>query len=88
MWKTRHVDIVGGKIEEERMIAVFLDEVDGVGSDGVGDVLVFPQCLTATLHITDSADAVHDRHIVAVARLHIIAQLRIVLSGRFAREVL
>ena len=31
--------------------------------------------------LPDSADAVHDRHIVAVARLHIIAQLRIVLSG-------
>lgn len=42
MWETRHVDIIGGKIEEERIVAVLLDEVDGMGSDGIGDVLVFP----------------------------------------------
>ena len=36
------MDIIGGKIEEERIVAVLLDEVDGMVGDGIGDVLVFP----------------------------------------------
>ena len=82
-----HVDIVGSEIHEEGFLLVLVDEVDGMGGDGVGDVLVFPKRFAAALHIADAADAVDDAHVVSVARLQVVKQFRIGTPRRFAREI-
>lgn len=67
---------------------MLLDVVDGVASYRVGDVLVLPQRLTTTLHISDASDAVHYRLVVSVRRTQVVAQLWMLARRRFALEVL
>ena len=58
MRKSRNMDIICGKVHEERCIAVLLDEFNRMGSYAVGNVLVLPKRLAATLHVTYASDAV------------------------------
>ena len=90
MRETWHMYVVGAEVHEERIVLIGLDEVDSVRCDRVGDVLVLPQSLAATLHISYTADAVDDRLVVTAARcrLQIVQQFGVVLASRFAREVL
>ena len=84
------MDVVRAKIEEERLIAVFFEEAYGMLRYAVGNVLIFPQCLTASLHISDASDAIYNRMVVTVvwAGFQIIEQFGIVAPGRFARKIL
>ena len=43
--------------------------VDGISSDGVGDVLVFPQSLSASFHIANARNAIDNAHVVPMRRL-------------------
>ena len=63
------------------------DKFYGMRSDGIGNVFIFPQCLTAALHITDSTDAIHDSHVMTMTRFLVIKQFRIVASGRFTFKI-
>lgn len=62
------------------------DKTDGMGSDGIGNILIFPECLSPSLHITDTPDTVHNCHIVSVTRFQIIKQLRMIFPQRFPFE--
>ena len=60
MWITRHMDIVGTHIEEERLVLILLDELNGMCGNRVGYILVLPQRFTTTLHVTNATDSIHD----------------------------
>lgn len=51
---------------------MLLNEADGMGGDGVGYVFVFPQGFASSFHETDAADAVHNGHVVPVARFQVV----------------
>ena len=70
MRHTRHVDIVRREIEKERLVAIVLDEVDGMLRKHIGDVLIVPAGRFAAGHVADAADAVDDRVVVTVRRFH------------------
>ena len=72
MWEAGDMHIVGGKVHEKRLILVLLNEADGMGGDGVGYVFVFPQGFASSFHKTDAADAVHNGHVVSVARFQVV----------------
>ena len=67
----RHVDVVRGEIEEERLVLVPLDEADGLLRERVGHQFIDPPRRLAAAHPADAADAVDDGVVVAVARLHL-----------------
>ena len=79
----RDVDVVGREVEEERPGLVPLDERDGLARERVGHVLVLPEGRLAALHVADPADAVDDRHVVAVAGME-PQQLGVGLARRLA----
>ena len=64
------MDVMRREIEKEWLVAIVLDEVDGVLREHVGHVLVVPASRFAAGHVTDAADAVDDRVVVAVRRFH------------------
>ena len=80
--------IVGSQIHKEWLLLVFLHKADGVGNYTVGYILVFPERLSPTLHIANTTNTVHNALIVPVAGFQVIEQLGILLTGRFAFEVL
>ena len=63
------------------------DEVHGVADDGVGNVFVLPQRLSAAFHVANAADAVDNRHVVAVARSQVVEQFGVRGTGGFAVEI-
>ena len=81
----RHVDVVRGEVEEERLVLVPLDELDALAREGVGHVFVFPERGLAALHVADAADAVDDRHVVAVAPVELQA-VAFADAGRLAGD--
>lgn len=66
MWDAWDVDIVWSEDEEEGLVFVGFDEVDGLASEGVGHIFVSPASGMATRHPADAADAIDDGHVVAV----------------------
>ena len=81
----RHVRIVRGEIEKERLAFVPLDEVHGFAGQNVGLVLVFPTGRMAAGHEADAADAVNNSVVVALAETH-LEQFRMSLAGRFVAD--
>ena len=67
---------------------MFADEAKRMSCYAVGNVLVLPESFAAALHVADATYAVHDALVVAVTRLQVVEQLRILLARRLAREVL
>jgi len=69
-----HVDVMGSEEKEEGFPGggglVGFEEADGFGGDGVGDVFVDPEGGGPPAHVADTADAVYDGHIVAMAGVH------------------
>ena len=49
-----------------RHVHTLFHPVDGISRDGIGDVFVFPQRLSAPLHVANARDAIDNAHIVAV----------------------
>ena len=64
------MDVVHGEVEEERLALVALDELNRFVREVVGHVLVLPARRFAAAHVADAADAIDDRHVVAVARMN------------------
>ena len=83
----RHVHVVGAQIHEERGAPVGLDEAHGMCHDAVGNVFVAPEGMSAAFHVSDARNAVHDAHVVAVARALLGEQLGVEPSGGLAGEV-
>ena len=79
------MDVVGGEVEEERRGRVPLDERDGLAGEHVGHVLVDPARGLPAGHVADPADAVDDRLVVAVARLH-LEQAGVRRAGRLVAD--
>src|SRR5205823_7841609 len=71
MGNARHVDVVRGEIEEERVALVALDELNRLPREVLGHVLVLPTRRFAAGHVADTADGVDNRHVVAVARMNL-----------------
>ena len=46
---------------------MLFDKIDGMNGDGIGNVLVFPKCLSTPFHKSDAADAIDDGHVMSVA---------------------
>ena len=80
--------IVRSKVHEERPVFVFLHKADGMGSDRISNVLILPECPASSLHVSDPADTVHDRHVMAVARLEVVEQFGIVAPGGLTGKIL
>ena len=70
----RHMVLVRGVVEEERLVLVACDEAAGLVGEGVAHRLVVPERGLAALHPADAADAVDERHVMAVRPIHL--QLR------------
>ena len=58
--------VVGAEVHEERIVLVSLDKVDSMRCNRVGNVLVLPQSLATTLHITYTTNTIDDRHVVSM----------------------
>lgn len=86
MREAGHVNVVGAKIHHKRFVGMTLDEVQGMGRNRVGNVLVLPQGLATALHVSDAANAVYHSHVVAMARLEVIHQLGVCLPCRHPFE--
>jgi hypothetical protein len=71
--------------EEERSIPVRLDEPDGFGGEDVRHLLVLPARGSASAHVSDAADAVHDGLVVAVARVR-PQEIRAILPRRLGAD--
>ena len=67
----RHVILMRGVEEEERLVLIARDEAAGFVGEGVAHRLVVPERGLATLHPADAADAVDECHIVAVGPIHL-----------------
>ena len=67
MRKTGNVYIIGRKIHKERLVFMLFDKIDGMNGDGIGNVLIFPKCLSTPFHKSDAADAIDDGHVMSVA---------------------
>ena len=46
---------------------MLFDKIDGMNGDGIGNVLIFPKCLSTPFHKSDAADAIDDGHVMSVA---------------------
>ena len=84
----RNVYIVGTQIHKEWTFFIFCHKFDGFYNHRIGQILVAPEGFSAAFHKTDAPDAVHNAHIVTVTRFQLRQQLRIVLTRRFAVEIL
>ena len=56
--EARNVNIVGGKVHKERLVAVLLYEIHSVFGYAVGYVLVLPECCATAFHIAYASNAV------------------------------
>ena len=65
---------------------MLLDELHRFHCDAVRDVLIFPQRLFASFHVSDARDAIDNCLIVSVirTRLEFGQQFRMILAERFA----
>ena len=85
MGNAGHVNVVGGEFQEERRGGVPLDERDRLAGEHVGHVFVDPPGGLAPGHVSDPADAAHDRLVVAVAWLY-LEQARVFGAGRLVAD--
>ena len=66
-----NVRLMEGVIKEEGLVPMGGDEVDGFAQEDFGHLLILPQGGCAAAHMADAADAVHDGHVVAMARMQL-----------------
>ena len=81
------MSILCGKIKKEGSIFVLFNKRYGFSGQCFGYFIIFPKCRLSTFHKPDTGDSVDNTHIMPVRRVH-NQQLRIILTGRFTREVL
>ena len=86
--ETRNMNVIGCKIHKERLIFMLFDEVNGMSSNRIGNIFIFPKSFTTAFHETDTTDTIHNRHIVSVTRFLIIEQLGMISTGRLTRKIL
>ena len=65
------MDIVRGKVQKERFAAMVLNKRHRLLGDPTGHVFIDPTGRFPARHVTDAADSVHDRFVVAVVELHL-----------------
>ncbi len=64
------VDIVGGEEEEEGLVLVGFDPLDGLGDPFIGEVFIAEAGLVSAGVESDTADAVMDGVVMAVGPVH------------------
>ena len=62
--ESRDVDVIGGEIQEKRLIGVLLDEPYGMSSQRIRNSLILPKRSTSTFHVADTSDAIDYRHVM------------------------
>ena len=87
MRPTGNVGIIRADIQEERFVLMSFNEADGIDSDTVCDIFIFPQSLLATFHVTDTGNTVHDSLVMPVvgAWFEFGEQFGVVFAQRFTR---
>src|SRR4051812_46715069 len=71
MRSARHVNVVGGKVEEEWFVLVALDELDPFVCECIGHVFVLPERRFAASHEPDAANPINDGVMMAMAPIEL-----------------
>ena len=87
MWKTGNMHIIRSEIHKERFVLMLLDKLNGMCSNGISYIFIFPQCFPPPFHITNPADTVYNGHIMSVAWFEIVQQFGVVFTGRLTGEI-
>ena len=80
--------IICSDIQEEGCLFILFNKPDSLYGYAICNIFIFPQCLLATFHVTDTGNSVYDRLVMSMiwAWFQLCKQFRMIFTQRFARE--